>query len=288
MESLMVRTSEAAASPWLQAGPGLSGNCQVMIGTCGYSYTEWVDAGFYPPGTKTTEMLGMYSHRFSAVELNYTWYQMARADALERMVKRAPSHVFFGAKLTRTMTHERSDDWQQQVLRYREGIRPLGDRLLAVLIQLPPDFDRTIAHRRYLASLLDGLNGIPLAVEFRHRSWACDTVFAELERRKVSLVCVDAPALPGLFPCLDVVTNPDLVYVRFHGRNLTGWRSSNMQKKFLYDYSREELSAWYEEIFMPMAVQGRRALLFFNNHVRAYAPSNGSLLQEILEEQKGR
>jgi hypothetical protein len=38
----------------------------------------------------------------------------------------------------------------------------------------------------------------------------------ELARRRVSLVTVDAPELAGLFPSLDVVTNPDLIYVRFH------------------------------------------------------------------------
>ena len=44
--------------------------------------------------------------------------------------------------------------------------------------------------------------------------------FAELERRRTTLVAVDEPNLPGLFPQLDVVTNPDLFYIRFHGRNV--------------------------------------------------------------------
>ena len=64
-------------------------------------------------------------------------------------------------------------------------------------------------NRQYLAALLDELAGLPLAVEFRHASWAADRVFAELERRRVVLVAVDAPDLPALFPTLDVVTNPD-------------------------------------------------------------------------------
>jgi uncharacterized protein YecE (DUF72 family) len=183
---------------------GVSKKCPVYVGTCGYSYTEWVDSGFYPEGTRSTDMLGLYGRCFSVVELNYTWYQMARADALARMVERAPAHLLFTAKLTRTMTHERDDNWQEQLERYRRGIAPLKERLVAVLIQLPPDFDRSIANRNYLGALLDGLEDLPTAVEFRHRSCATDSVFAELERRRVTLVAVDEPSLPTLFPFLVV------------------------------------------------------------------------------------
>lgn len=264
------------------AGGAPAKSCPVYVGTCGYSYTEWVDSGFYPQGTKSAEMLGLYGRCFSVVELNYTWYQMARADALARMVEKAPAHLLFAAKLTRTMTHERADNWQEQLRLYRQGIAPLQGRLVAVLIQLPPDFDRSITNRTYLAALLDGLHDLPVAVEFRHGSWATDPVFAELERRQVTLVAVDEPLLPGLFPSLDVVTNPALFYVRFHGRNKEGWRSGNMQKKFNYDYSDEELRAWCDRYLNAMAARANRGMLLFNNHVRAQAPRNGRKLAAIL------
>lgn len=264
------------------AGGAPAQSCPVYVGTCGYSYTEWVDSGFYPQGTKSAEMLGLYGRCFSVVELNYTWYQMARADALARMVEKAPAHLLFAAKLTRTMTHERADNWQEQLRLYRQGIAPLQGRLVAVLIQLPPDFDRSITNRTYLAALLDGLHDLPVAVEFRHGSWATDPVFAELERRQVTLVAVDEPLLPGLFPSLDVVTNPALFYVRFHGRNKEGWRSGNMQKKFNYDYSDEELRAWCDRYLYAMAARANRGMLLFNNHVRAQAPRNGRKLAAIL------
>jgi uncharacterized protein YecE (DUF72 family) len=253
-----------------------------MLGTCGYSYLEWADSGFYPAGTKSPAMLGLYSRSFSIVELNYTWYQMARADALYRMVAAAPGHMLFAAKLTRTMTHERDGNWREQVRVYRQGIAPLKKKLVAVLVQLPPDFTRTVSNRCYLAELLDALHGVPVAVEFRHGSWAVDGVFAELERRRVSLVAVDEPELPDLFPALDVVTNPDLFYVRFHGRNTEGWRSGTMQKKFDYDYSEAELQQWSESKLAAMVQRAKRGIIFFNNHVRAQAPRNARLLSSII------
>jgi uncharacterized protein YecE (DUF72 family) len=258
--------------------------CPVSIGTSGYSYTEWVDSGFYPAGTKTADMLPLYARSFSIVELNYTWYQMARAEAVARMAAKAPEHFRFAAKLTRTLTHEREGNWREQLRLYRAGIEPLGQRLAAVLIQLPPDFGRTTENRRYLAELLDGLNGLPVAVEFRHVSWAVDPVFAELARRRVTLVTVDVPALPGLFPPLDAVTNPDLFYVRFHGRNTAGWRTSNMQKKFDYDYSAAELREWAATRLQNLVSRAAKGIIFFNNHVRAHAPGNALELIKIIGE----
>ncbi len=262
---------------------GKDGLCPLLIGTSGYSYTEWVDSGFYPQGTRAPEMLPLYARSFPIVELNYTWYQMVRAEAISRMIAMAPASFLFAAKLTRTLTHERERDWQQELKLYLQGIKPLQKQLAAVLIQLPPDFERTLNNRWYLAQLLDGLQGLPLAVEFRHVSWARDAVFAELERRRVTLVTVDAPSLPGMFPCLDIVTNPSFFFVRFHGRNQQGWKSGNMQKKFDYCYAESELQEWNQRTLSPLRSHAEKGLVFFNNHVRAQAPGNAALLREILQ-----
>ncbi len=258
------------------------------MGTSGYSYTEWVDAGFYPRGTPTAKMLPFYVERFPTTELNYTWYQMPRAEAIERQRLKTPSSFLFSLKLTRTMTHDvNPQTWRQQVTAFRDGIAPLGQggQLAVVLVQLPPSFDYRVTHRRHLGQLLDELEGLPLAVEFRNASWAIDSVFEELSRRQVSLVAVDEPDLPNLFPALDVVTCTDYFYVRFHGRNTKGWYSGQMNQQFDYDYSDEELVQWVEERILNMTRESRRGFIFFNNHVRGQAPRNAEALRRILKQQ---
>lgn len=260
---------------------------RILVGTSGYAYSEWVDAGFYPPGTGSARMLEHYARFFPVTEINYTWYQMPKAPAMDRMRRRAPEDFCFTAKLTRTLTHEVDPGgWPAQAARYREGIAPLmqSGQLLAVLIQLPPFFRRNPENRCYLARLLDALAGLPLAVEFRHVSWATDRVFAALEARRVALACVDVPDLPGLFPPLAVVTNPDLFYLRFHGRNAAGWRSGSMQKQFDYDYSDAELNPWSRERIPAMARQAATGIIFFNNHVRGQAPRNARMLMAQMGE----
>ena len=261
--------------------------CRLWVGTSGYSYAEWVEAGFYTPGTKSGHMLPVYAQHFLITELNYTWYQMPKADTVERMRRQVPADFRFAAKLIRTLTHEIDlDQWRGLAAQYRDGVSPLvqGRQLAAVLLQFPPTFTRTPRHRQYLAMLLDELAGLPLAVEFRHASWAMDRVFVELERRRVTLVAVDEPNLAALFPRLDIVTNPDLFYIRFHGRNANGWRSGNMQKQFDYDYGDDELRRLADGWIAAMARQADSGVIFFNNHVRAQAPRNARQLISLLAE----
>jgi len=265
-----------------------TGSCRIYVGTSGYSYTEWIDAGFYPPGTRSGDMLRFYARRFPTTELNYTWYQMPRAGTVKRQLSLVPSDFMFAVKLTRTLTHEIDPQrWQIEASAYRNGIVPLlqARQLAAVLIQLPPYFNRTPSNRKYLASLLNELHGLPLAVEFRHLSWANDRVFDELKQRQVTLVSVDEPDLPGLFPALDILTNTDLFYVRFHGRNAKGWRSGNLQHQFDYNYTEDELSEWIESKIMPMAGEADRGMIFFNNHVSGQAAQNAATLIDLLKRQ---
>ena len=121
-----------------------------------------------------------------------------------------------------------------------------------------------------------------------NRRPAVPTDFAELERRHITLVSVDEPALPGLFPRLDVVTNAALFYVRFHGRNEKGWQQGNMQKKFDYDYSEQELYQWCADELGGLAGRASRGIIFFNNHVRAQAPRNALLLDSLIRKDMGQ
>lgn len=258
---------------------------KLLVGTGGYAYTEWVTTGFYAEGTPTAAMLERYARRFPAVELNTTGYRMPRADSLDRQ-RRQVSPVFrFAAKLNRALTHDvPTPRWRDDAARYREGVAPLvqAGQLAAVLVQFPLTFDRSEPHRRYLSELLDALTGLPLAVEFRHRSWASDRVFAELERRQVALVAVDAPPLPELFPPLAIATTPAFFYARFHGRNLRGWRSGNLGLQFDYRYSDDELQRWAAERIVPLSRRTRSGFIFFGNHVRAQAPADARRFMAML------
>jgi uncharacterized protein YecE (DUF72 family) len=257
----------------------------LYVGTSGYSYTEWVTAGFYPPGTSPGRMLALYARHFSVTEINATAYQLPRAETLERRRRQVPPAFLFAVRLTRTLTHEIDvQRWPGLAQEYRDGIAPLvqARQLAAVLIQLPPTFDRTAGHRRHLAALLDTLQGLPLAIEFRHRSWANDRVLHELERRRVALVVADGPPVPTIFPVQEAVTSPELFCIRFYGRNASGWHSGRVSRQFDYCYGDDELYGWIEERIARLSRRTRRGLLLFGNHVQAQAPENALRMIRLL------
>jgi uncharacterized protein YecE (DUF72 family) len=126
------------------------------------------------------------------------------------------------------------------------------------------------------------LQELPLAIEFRHRSWANDRVLNELERRQVALVTADGPPAPTIFPIRDAVTSPDLFCIRFYGRNARGWQSGKPLRQFDYHYSDAELGEWVEDRIGQLNRRTGRGILLFSNHVQAQAPQNALRMIRLL------
>ncbi|MFP4308626.1 MAG: DUF72 domain-containing protein [Desulfococcaceae bacterium] len=245
----------------------------VRVGTRGYSGPEWAAEGVFSSETPAGRTLAPYARRFPAVELDFAAFQMPRAEAMARTLRQVPPGFRFAVPLNRRLTHEVDPArWREHAAQFREGIDPLADaeRLGAVLVRLPFRFHRETENRRYLAALLDALSGLPLAVEFRHRSWDRDRVISGLKRRNVALVAADLPALPEAFPPRAAVTSRNRFYVRLHGRNPDGWAGGDRQRRAAYVYADAELDAWAERI-RRMADLAAEGFVFFTNHVRGGA-----------------
>lgn len=172
---------------------------EVLIGTSGYSYEDWVGT-FYPPGLPSDQFLPYYAERFPMTELNFSYYRQPSATIIENMVGRTPEGFRFAIKAHRSMTHDVSGGWRDDVSRFVDGIAPLVDahRLLGVLLQFPYRFHYTVGNRRYLANLCRALEGLPLFLEFRHREWQRDSVYDQMRDMDLGLVLTDMPSLRGL------------------------------------------------------------------------------------------
>jgi uncharacterized protein YecE (DUF72 family) len=149
----------------LPAGP--------VVGTCGFAYPEW-RGRFYPPELPPGEWLGFYARVFEALELDGTFYRPPDAAQVTVWAEALPDRFAVAAKVPRAITHEARLEGEAaaDMLRaFAHALGPLGDRLLAVVLQLPPSLDAGEGRGR-LARLLDGRpDGLPVVVEVRHRSW---------------------------------------------------------------------------------------------------------------------
>ena len=254
---------------------------RILIGTSGYSYDDW-EGPFYPPGLAKAERLSFYAQRFPAVELNFSYYRQPSASTLARMVGNTPEGFLFSIKAHQSLTHSIGKDLQQDIDRYKRGIRPLleAGRLAAILFQFPYSFHYTPENRRHLQQLCDAFTGLPKAVEFRNREWQRESVYGGLRQVNASFVNVDEPPLASLPKAGDVVC-ADPAYLRFHGRNRDNWWKGDNVSRYDYLYDTEELSEWLP-LIESMLAKTQLLLVMFNNHSRGQAVRNARQLQSLL------
>jgi uncharacterized protein YecE (DUF72 family) len=255
---------------------------EILIGTSGYSYTEWVGK-VYPEGTKQKDFLGCYAGLFPTVELNFSYYKMPEAKNLAKMLFDGGSSLTFSIKAHKTLTHEIDPvEWKDEAEKYITAISPLlcAKRLEVVLFQFPYSFKYDTENRKYLDQLLKYFKDVPVAVEFRKADWYSTKVIEEMKSRNIPLVSLDMPELPKLPPQMDIVTAP-VAYIRLHGRNSEAWWGKDDHARYDYLYTDSEVEAWASRIKL-MTEQAQRILIYFNNHPFGKAARNAQTLIQLL------
>jgi len=255
----------------------------IDVGTCGYSYNEWVGV-FYPPKTKQDGFLALYAAEFSTLELNFSYYAMPTPEQLRRMAEtEGAENLNYSIKAPQALTHRVDPHkWKDEAKTYLNALEPLREKekLEAVLFQFPYSFHYEADSRRHLANLLTEFDGVPCAVEFRNNDWNSNRVIDEFKKRKVTYVSTDLPDLKGLPDVLDVCTS-SLAYLRLHGRNAEKWWNSDSRARYDYLYNKEELDGVVQRI-KRIVVKADKVLVYFNNHARGQAVKNAKKLKELL------
>jgi uncharacterized protein YecE (DUF72 family) len=234
----------------------------IRIGCSGWNYADW-RGRVYPKGCPASRWLEYYATLFDTVEVNSTFYRLARRDAVARWVEQVPEGFIFALKGSRYLTHmKRLTDMPQGIARFYERIEPLVEtpHMGPVLWQLPGNFHRDDER---LAAAIDALPPGRHTFEFRHPSWFTEDVYALLRERKVALAIGDDPRRPFQ---TDEIT-AEFTYVRYH----YGHRGRNG------NYSQSEL----DEQAKRLKKLARKADLFvyFNNDWCGYAVNNARYLR---------
>ena len=97
----------------------------ISIGTSGFDYDDWRGV-FYPEALPRRSFLGFYSGRFDALELNFSYYSLPRAEQLASMLERSEGRVRFSIKAHRSMTHERVAT-TAEVEAFKRALSPLRE-----------------------------------------------------------------------------------------------------------------------------------------------------------------
>jgi len=193
--------------------------------------------------------------------------------------KRTPENFRFTAKFPKVITHDKrlSDFDENQLSYFFDSISKLKEKLLALLIQLPPSID-VVEGLDALRNILPYLDkGFRYAVEVRHRSWFQDLAYNFFARNNMCLVwsqLADIRTPP-------IVTS-DFVYVR-----LIGDRS--IQEK---DFGRIQIDRIKEMKKLARNFKGdsnegnlskvRYSIVAANNHYAGFGPGTVNLFRQLL------
>ncbi len=198
----------------------------LRIGTSGYSYKEW-KGGFYPQDLAAADMLSYYARKLGTVEINNTFYRLPTAKLLEGWASQVPEDFRFVLKVSQKITHfKRLKGVEQETGYLLNAVPALGDKLGALLVQLPPNLPRDEERLAAFLGLLPP--GIRAALEVRNPSWRQPGVFALLEKHGVALVVSQTDEQP----------DPEIV-------RTAPWGYLRLRKS---SYEPDELSAWSRRI----------------------------------------
>jgi len=242
---------------------------ELRVGTSGFTYDHWRDV-FYPANVPKKAWLEHYAAHFDTVEINSTYYHLPRRKVCESWRRRTPEGFCFVLKMNRQATH------RQKLLEVAEPLEVfliaaegLGEKLGAVLVQLPPRFAANPARLDNFLQLCRKQQARPLrwALEFRDASWLCDEVYAVLREHSAALVVHDLiPHHPHEVTC-------EWVYLRFHGPT----------RRYSGCYPSQSLRAAAKRIREHLSA-GRDVLAYFNNDVAGHAVNNAADLRRYVLE----
>jgi uncharacterized protein YecE (DUF72 family) len=231
------------------------------VGTSGWTYGHWRDR-VYPHGLPQREWLPWYATRFPTVELNASFYRLPTPAMVDRWRTVTPAGFRFAVKLSRYVTHiRRLRDVDDELSRFLEIVRPLGDRFGPLLVQLPPSFPRDDdALDAFLRIVPDD---IPVAVEFRHASWVRRPVADRLRAAGAAWVLADRPHAR-----VPLTVTADWSYVRFHqGAEGSPW------------YPRAKLVRWADRL---ADLRVETLYVYFNNDPDGAAFANAETFITLL------
>jgi uncharacterized protein YecE (DUF72 family) len=239
---------------------------RLHIGCAGWNLPKEQKSHFPEAGSH----LEGYAARFSAVEINSSFYRPHRQSTYARWAASVPSHFRFAVKMSKAITHAgRLGETGDALNAFLDEASGLDNKLGCILIQTPPSlaFDAESSVRFF--ERLREKTSAAIAFEPRHATWFTSAVDSLLRRMKIARVAADPPPVPdAFFPA----GWPGLTYHRLHGS----------PRIYYSSYSGGALQALASQI--TDAPQGDVWCIFDNTAHGAAIPNAMRLLRNLKKE----
>ena len=289
----------------------------IRVGTASWTDKTLIESGWYPPEANNAEKrLRYYTRQFPLVEVDSTYYALPAEQTAAAWAQRSPKGFTFNIKAFSLFTQhptriaalpkdlrpaaekaakgkpnvylkdagpELTEQAWERFLAALEPLRQTG-RLGAILFQFPQWFVIGRARKDYIRRVAERVAPRQVCIEFRNKTWMSEDNRAEtlafLADHQLPYVCVDEPqGYPSSVPPVVAATAP-LAVVRMHGHS-EKWDSHDIQEKFRYRYSENELTEWVPKV-RSLAAEADTTHVLFNNCYSDDAQVNAQQLAELL------
>jgi uncharacterized protein YecE (DUF72 family) len=184
---------------------------QLHIGCAGWSIPRAASHEFATQGSA----LERYAARFSATEINSSFYRSHKPSTYARWAASVPDAFRFSVKVPKTITHElRLAGAGALFVNFMLEVSELGHKLGCLLVQLPPSLEFNHAVADSFFGAVRAMYGGAIACEPRHVSWFTPNARAIYSRHGISRVGAD-PA-PTVEAATAGIESP-VSYLRLHG-----------------------------------------------------------------------
>src|ERR1700728_4574790 len=255
---------------------------EIRVGTASWIDRTLLASAWSPPEADTPDKrLRFYAGQFPLVEVDTTYYALPAEQTAAAWAERTPDGFTFNVKAFSLFTQHptrvaalpadlrdaagtsgRDRVYLKDVApgvaeeawdRFLAALEPLrgAGKLGAILLQFPPWFPMSRANKDYILACASRAAPRRVCVEFRNRTWMTENNQEEtlrfLASHQLPYVCVDMPqGYPSSIPPVLAATS-DLAVVRMHGRS-DKWESKDIQERFRYRYTEDELGEWAPKI----------------------------------------
>ena len=181
-----------------------------MIGCAGWAIPSVARHEFPSEGST----LQRYAAKFSAVEINSSFYRPHRPTTYTRWADAVPPMFKFAVKVPKAITHARRLVEAESLLQDFLGqVCCLGNKLGCLLVQLPPTLGYCAAADEFFLAMRRHFAG-PVVLEPRNREWFTPAVESMLAAHRISRAAAD-PAI--LASAAEGGGWSALAYYRLHG-----------------------------------------------------------------------
>ncbi|MCK5139935.1 MAG: DUF72 domain-containing protein [Thermodesulfovibrionia bacterium] len=278
---------------------------------------------FYPKNIKTArDRLQYYATYFNSVEVDSSYYAVPDSRTVWLWAQRTPGDFIFHIKaygaltghgvdprsLPRDILQSLPDEKKNKKFIYVKApdiLKHIAERFVGVLnllwktgkliilvFQFPQWFHYNPANLDYIIRCKSLMDGLPLAVEFRHGSWLApdrkESVLHFLEKNQITYITVDEPQYGSLatVPFVPYVTT-NTAYSRFHGRNKQNWLKKGIETSLRYDYfySDNELREFIPS-FERANKKAQSTFAMFNNCHGGFAVKDAMRLEELMKKKE--